>query len=257
MTDALRLEGVRVGFGSSRHRLMALDGVDLAVRSGTVVGLVGESGSGKSTLGRVAVGLRRPDEGRVLVGGRDVASLQRRDGGGSSSVQMIFQDPSSSLDPRMPVSALIAEGLRGVRGKAARRSEVDRLLSFVELSSRVRDDRIRHLSGGMRQRVAIARSLAARPAALVADEITAALDVSVQGTILNLLARVQRELGMSVLFISHNVAIVRYISDEIAVLRAGVIVERGTTEQVTTHPSHEYTRQLIAAVPDGLRRLAR
>ena len=211
-------------------RFTAVNGVNLEIPDGAAVGLVGESGSGKSTLARAVAGLV-PYQGTIE---------------GARRVQMVFQDPYASLDPRMTAGASIAEGLP--RG-AGRRAEVARLLELVALPPDVADRYPRQLSGGQRQRVAIARALAARPELLIADEITSALDVSVQGAVLNLVRALRAELGLSMLFISHNLAVVRYVADVIAVLRHGELVEVGPAEKVTASPEHEYTRSLLAAVP--------
>ncbi len=241
----LRFEGATVWFGSRRHGHLAADHVDLVVPSGAVVGLVGESGSGKSTLARAAVGLAPLTAGRVLVGGQPVPRHGRR------PVQMVFQDPFASLDPRMTVGESVAEAIpRGFPGgRASRRAEASRLGLLVGLPDGVVDSYPARLSGGQRQRVALARALAGRPEVIIADEITSALDVSTQGAVLNVVRDLQRELRLSMLFISHNLAVVRYVCDVVAVMRAGRIVECGPAEQVLAAPGHEYTRELLAAVP--------
>jgi peptide/nickel transport system ATP-binding protein len=231
----LRFEDVTVRYGRT---LTAVDGVDLTVPSGQVVGLVGESGSGKSTLARAAVGLAEPAGGRILLDG--VPMRDRR------PLQMVFQDPYSSLDPRMTIGDSVAEAMpRADR----RRDEVVRLLELVGLEA----DRVSAypgaLSGGQRQRVAIARALAGKPEVLIADEITSALDVSIQGTVLNLVRTLQRELRLSMLFISHNLAVVRYVSDIVAVMYLGRIVEVGPARDVLGNPQHPYTKELLAAAP--------
>jgi peptide/nickel transport system ATP-binding protein len=244
----LRFEGATVRFGSRRHGHVAVDDVDLVVPSGTVVGLVGESGSGKSTLARAAVGLAPLTAGRVLADGRPVPRHGRR------PVQMVFQDPFASLDPRMTVGESVAEAIPrgfpgGRAGGASRRAEASRLAGLVGLPDGVVDSYPARLSGGQRQRVALARALAGRPQVIIADEITSALDVSTQGAVLNVVRDLQRELRLSMLFISHNLAVVRYVSDVVAVMRAGRIVECGPAERVLAAPGHEYTRELLAAVP--------
>lgn len=246
----LRFDNLSVRYGSRRHGLTAVDGVNLTVPHGKVVGLVGESGSGKSTLAQAAVGLAPISAGRVLLDGLDVRHLAKR----RRPLQMVFQDPYASLDPRMSIGESIVEAMprgdhRGGKGKIA---EVGRLLELVNLHP----DRAKHLpaqlSGGQRQRVALARALAGQPEVVLADEITSALDVSVQGAVLNLLRDVQQELNLSMLFISHNLAVVRYVSDEIAVMYLGRIVEAGPTEEVLTNPQHPYTCDLLASVPNLL-----
>jgi peptide/nickel transport system ATP-binding protein len=243
----LRFEQVSVHYGSRHGGLTAVDGVDLTVPSGQVVGLVGESGSGKSTLARAAVGLSPISAGRVLLGGRDIAHLPRR----NRPLQMVFQDPYSSLDPRMTVGESITEAMprRAFGTRAARRAEVARLLELVNLDPDRANALPVELSGGQRQRVALARALAGRPEVVIADEITSALDVSVQGTVLNLVREVQRRLHLSMLFISHNLAVVRYLADVTAVMYLGRIVEAGPTEELLADPQHPYTRDLLAAAP--------
>jgi peptide/nickel transport system ATP-binding protein len=226
----VRVTDLTVRYG----RFTAVDQVSLAIGPGQIVGLVGESGSGKSTVAKALVGL-------APIAGGTVAGVE------PGRVQLVFQDPYGSLNPRMPVGACVAEGLRLPRTQRA--AEVAQLLGLVSLDPALGGRYPRELSGGQRQRVAIARALAARPKLLIADEITSALDVSVQGAILNLVKELRSELGLSVLFISHNLAVVRYVADEIAVLRGGRLVEAGPTEQVVTDPRDDYTRTLMAAVP--------
>jgi len=239
----LRFEEVSVRYGTARTGLTAVDRVDLTVPDGAVVGLVGESGSGKSTLAKAAVGLAPVTGGRILLDGRPLPTS------GPRPVQMVFQDPYSSLDPRMTIGDSIAEAVpRGTR-RAERRAEVARLLELVELDPGRAGAYPAHLSGGQRQRVAVARALAARPQVVIADEITSALDVSIQGTVLNLVRRLQRELGTSMLFISHNLAVVRYVSDIVAVMYLGRIVEVGPARDVLGNPQHPYTKELLAAAP--------
>jgi peptide/nickel transport system ATP-binding protein len=244
----LRFSGVTVRFGIRTRGLIAVDRVDLTVPSGSVVGLVGESGSGKSTLARAAVGLTPTVSGQILLDGRPVAESSRT---GAYRLQMVFQDPYSSLDPRMTVGASISEAIPRaiVRNGVTRRSEVARLLDLVDLDPDQADQYPAQLSGGQRQRVAIARALAARPDVLIADEITSALDVSVQGTVLNVVRELQRRMRLSMLFISHNLAVVRYVSDIIAVMYLGRIMEVGRADEVLLDPQHPYTRELLAAAP--------
>jgi peptide/nickel transport system ATP-binding protein len=238
----LRFDQVRVRYGRGRLALNAVDGVDLTVPSGQVVGLVGESGSGKSTLARAAVGLTDLAGGRILLDGVALKFCGRR------PLQMVFQDPYSSLDPRMTIGDSIAEAIpRAAGGKAHRRNEVARLLELVGLDADRAAGYPVRLSGGERQRVALARALAGQPDVIIADEITSALDVSIQGTVLNLVRELQRELHLSMLFISHNLAVVRYVSDFIAVMYLGRIVEYGPAQDVLTDPQHPYTKELLAA----------
>jgi ABC-type glutathione transport system ATPase component len=243
----LTFSDVTVRFGSRRHGTVAVDGVDLVVPAGQVVGLVGESGSGKSTLARAAAGLVPLTGGRILLDGRPLAT--RPDG--PRPLQMVFQDPYSALDPRMSIGASIAEAIprQPALNAAGRRAEVARLLELVGLAADRAGDRPDRLSGGQRQRVALARALAGRPEVIVADEITSALDVSIQGAVLNVVRELQRRMHLTMLFISHNLAVVRYVSDVVAVMRHGRIVECGPVAQVLGDPRHEYTRELLEAVP--------
>ncbi|MFT4084550.1 MAG: ATP-binding cassette domain-containing protein [Nocardioides sp.] len=225
-----------------------LDSVSLSVPDGEVVGLVGESGSGKSTLARAVVGLAPLHGGRILLDGRPIRHRGRHRG-----VQLVFQDPFSSLDPRMTIGESIAEAIPVRISRADRKAEIARLLELVHLDP----DRAGHLpgelSGGQRQRVALARALAGRPSVVIADEITSALDVSVQGAVLNLVREMQRELGLAMLFISHNLAVVRYVASQVAVMSDGRILEQGPTAEVLGNPSHRYTRELLAAIPGAVR----
>jgi peptide/nickel transport system ATP-binding protein len=235
----LSFEDVTVRYGAT----LAVDAVSLTVPPGQVVGLVGESGSGKSTLARAAVGLA-PYAGRILLGGEPLPTRGRH-----RPVQMVFQDPYSSLDPRMSVGESIGEAMPRGTSRAEARAEVRRLLELVHLDPMRAAARPSELSGGQRQRVALARALAGRPEVVIADEITSALDVSIQGAVLNLVRELQSELGLSILFISHNLAVVRYVASHVAVMREGRIVEQGPTARVLADPTHDYTRELLAAVP--------
>ncbi len=249
---ALQARGVTVRFGRGQRRMTAVDGVDLAVPERTTLGLVGESGSGKSTLARALVGLAPLAAGAVLIDDEPVSV--RRSGqvmDRRRRVQMIFQDPFSSLNPRMSVGAVLAEALavRGGVRRGTRSQAVRHYLDLVHLDPELAGQLPRVLSGGQRQRVAIARALAARPEVLIADEITSSLDVSVQSAVLNLMRELQRELGLSMIFVSHNLATVRYVSDALAVMYCGRLVEIGPTDAVVSDPQHPYTRMLLAAVP--------
>jgi len=236
----LIFEDVTVRYG----KLTAVDAVSLRVPAGQVVGLVGESGSGKSTLARAAVGLVPPTTGRILLDGEPIHAHGRH-----RPLQMVFQDPYSSLDPRMTVGETITEAIPPGMSRAQRRTEVARLLELVHLDPGRATAYPGQLSGGQRQRVALARAIAGRPRVIIADEITSALDVSIQGAILNLVRELQRELGLSILFISHNLAVVRYVADEVAIMLRGRLVEQGPAARVLTEPRHEYTRALLDAVP--------
>ncbi|GAA2888215.1 ABC transporter ATP-binding protein [Streptosporangium fragile] len=241
----LEIRGLTVRYGRGRSAVTVLHGIDLDVPDGGVLGLVGESGSGKSTVARAVAGLVRPAAGSIRLDGVEVRGAADR------RVQMVFQDPYASLNPRMAVGESIEEVL-AVHTPLARRdraAEAARLLDLVRLPAQVAGRHPGDLSGGMRQRVAIARALAARPEMLVADEITSALDASVQAAVLNLLRDIRRELGLSMLFISHNLAVVRYVSDDVAVLNLGRVVETGPADALVGSPRHPYTRELVDAVP--------
>jgi peptide/nickel transport system ATP-binding protein len=236
----LHFDDVSVCYG----RTTAVDGVSLTVPAGQIVGLVGESGSGKSTLARAAVGLAPLHSGQIRLDGRPVPTRGRQ-----RPLQLVFQDPYSALDPRMRIGESVAETIPPGMSRTERRAEVERLLELVHLDPAQARSYPAQLSGGQRQRVALARALAGRPEVVIADEITSALDVSIQGAVLNLVRELQRELGLSILFISHNLAVVRYVAAHIAVMYRGRIVEHGPTEQVLADPRDDYTRELLAAVP--------
>jgi ABC-type glutathione transport system ATPase component len=260
----LDVDGVSKAFADT----VALSAVSVRVAAGESVGVVGESGSGKSTLARIIVGLDAADTGTVTVGGRDRSSRPRgrrerllR----AREVQMVFQDPFLSLDPRMSVGDCLEEVLRlhGDTSRTDRSRRVSELLDEVGLGERERNALPRQLSGGQRQRVAIARALAARPRLLVLDEAVSALDVSVQAQILTLLDEVRRTQGIAYLFVSHDLAVVRSVTERIVVLRHGKVVEEGATEAVLSAPQQPYTRLLLASVPrrgwdlDQIRRVRR
>ncbi|MCX4958262.1 dipeptide ABC transporter ATP-binding protein [Streptomyces virginiae] len=235
---------LRREFGRGRRKVAAVAGVSLAVHAGETLGIVGESGSGKSTLGRMLVGLLEPGSGQVRRDGVPVTGI-------ASGVQMVFQDPVSSLNPRRSVGESIADPLRaaGERDEAAVRARVEELLLRVGLEAGHYDRYPHEFSGGQRQRVGIARALAPRPRLIVCDEPVSALDVTTQAQVTALLAELQRELGIALVFIAHDLAVVRQVSDRVAVMRAGEIVEEGPVDEVYDRPSHPYTRQLLAAVP--------
>jgi len=242
----LRFDHVSVRYGGRRTGHTAVNDVDLVVPSGAVVGLVGESGSGKSTLARAAVGLTPVSAGAITLDGHDIVRPRR----GDRPVQMVFQNPYSSLDPRMSIGESIAEALPRSerRNRSARAAEVVRLLELVNLDGDRAAALPGTLSGGQRQRVALARALAARPDVLIADEITSALDVSVQGAVVNLIRELQEQMELTMLFISHNLAVVRYVSDYVAVMNHGDLLEFGAADEVLSEPGHPYTRELLDSV---------
>jgi peptide/nickel transport system ATP-binding protein len=245
---------LRGGLGRRLRReppavLRAVDGVDLEVGKGELVGLVGESGCGKSTLGRCIVGLYTPTSGEVRYRGVELPAA--RDRAARRRMQMVFQDPYSSLNPRMTVRQTLRELLRvhSVVPQATVDARCRELLDVVGLSPRSLDAYPRQFSGGQRQRVSIARALALEPELLVADEPVSALDVSVQATVLNLLEELRQRLGLSILLIAHNMAVVRHVCDRVAVMYLGRIVETAATDAVFSNPRHPYTQGLLRAVP--------
>ncbi|WP_030962515.1 dipeptide ABC transporter ATP-binding protein [Streptomyces sp. NRRL S-378] len=243
-TPVVEAVGLRREFGRRGRRVTAVAGVSLAVRAGETLGIVGESGSGKSTLGRMLVGLVEPDAGQVRRGGVPATGI-------TNGVQMVFQDPVSSLNPRRSVGESIADPLRaaGERDGAALRARVGGLLERVGLEAGHYDRYPHEFSGGQRQRVGIARALAPRPRLIVCDEPVSALDVTTQAQVTALLAELQAEFGIALVFIAHDLAVVRQVSDRVAVMRAGEIVEEGPVDEVYGRPAHPYTRRLLAAVP--------
>lgn len=237
--------------GRKPTAIRAVDGVDLLIRRGESVGLVGESGCGKSTLGRCIPGLIKPTAGQVRLAGRLTVSGSRNSTAAARIVQVIFQDPYSSLNPRMTVRQAVTEVLRVHHKLPARKADqrFRELLDLVRLDQRAADAYPRQLSGGQRQRVSIARALAVEPDVLIADEPVSALDVSVQATVVNLLGDLRRDLGLTLMLITHNMAVVRHVCEQTMVMYLGRIVESGPTEQIFSNPRHPYTRALIQAVP--------
>lgn len=239
-------------FPTSGGTVRAVDGVGLTIGRGEVLGLVGESGSGKSTVGRCVVRLDEPTAGRIRINGTDVTHLSRRALRPlRTDVHLVFQDPSSSLDPRMTIGQIVAEPLRLHRllPKDRIRARVEELLGQVGLRPEHADRHPHELSGGQRQRISIARALSVDPDLLIADEPTSALDVSVQASVLNLLADLQRDRGFGCLFITHDLAAVEFLADRIAVMYLGRIVEEAPTERLFAEPLHPYTQALLSAAP--------
>lgn len=249
---AVLIESVSKHYRTRAGLVRSVDGISLEVARGEVLAVVGESGSGKSTLGKLLVALAKPTSGRVIVHGRDLAGLSRGELRRERRYfNIVFQDPGSSINPRMRVGQAIAEPLRIHRlaGGSLVRQRVSELMERVGLPPEVEDAFPHELSGGQRQRVSIARALASGPELLVADEPTSALDVSVQASILNLFVELQRELGFTCVFISHNLSAVEYIADRIAVLYLGQVVELAPNAKLFDTPYHPYSEILLAAVP--------
>ncbi|MGW6917809.1 ABC transporter ATP-binding protein [Kitasatospora sp. NPDC054939] len=244
----LTVTGLRKTYGPRRRRVTALDGVDLELHPGETLGLVGESGSGKSTLARALVQVHAPSAGTVRFRGEEPARAGRA---ARREIQMVFQDPYSSLNPRMTAGRIIEEPLiaLGIGTRQERAARVAELLDRVGLDPAAAGRRPAEFSGGQRQRIGIARALAPAPSVLVCDEPVSALDVSVQAQVVDLLAELQRELGLAILFIAHDLAVVRQVSHRIAVMHRGRIVETGPADRVVTDPQHPYTAELLAAVP--------
>jgi peptide/nickel transport system ATP-binding protein len=253
MTAAIEVRNVEkvfrqgTGMFSAPRFVRAVDGVSFAVPQGGCFGVVGESGCGKSTLARLILGLHPATGGDILVDGRKLEGMDRRER--ARLIQPVFQDPYSSLNPRRTVADIVGLPLsaQGV-GEAERTKRVHEMLARVGLTAEQGRRQPAQLSGGQRQRVAIARALVLRPRIVVCDEPTSALDVSVQAQILNLLAELRRDLGLTLLFISHNLAVVEHICDEVAVMYLGRVVERAETDDLFRRPSHPYTRALLASV---------
>ena len=241
-------------FGSKKNVVKAIDDISFEIFEGETFGLVGESGSGKSTTGRALLRLYKPTDGEILFEGKDIANLKK----GKEllefrkEAQMIFQDPYASLDGRMKIRDIIAEGI-DIHGLAKtveeRDAMVDELLETVGLNKEHANRYPHEFSGGQRQRIGIARALAVNPKFIVCDEAISALDVSIQAQIVNLLKRLQKEIGLTYLFIAHDLSMVKYISDRIAVMYRGRIVELGSADCVYNNPQHPYTKSLLSAIP--------
>jgi oligopeptide transport system ATP-binding protein len=254
VTDLVKHFPVKRGLLIDREvdRVRAVDGVSFSVRSGETLGLVGESGSGKSTLSRAVLQLIEPDSGSVRFEGREIAGLSaRRMRPLRREMQMVFQDPYASLNPRKRVGQIVAEPLKlqGIAKGGELRGRVRELLERVGLSPEHYDRFPHEFSGGQRQRIGIARALAPRPKLIVADEPVSALDVSIRAQIVNLLDDLQDELGLTYVFVAHDIGVVRHVADRIAVMHEGKIVEQGGADEICERPKDAYTKELLAAVP--------
>ena len=249
----LQLRGVSRHFPLSGQRILkAVEDIDLEIVEGETFGLVGESGCGKSTLGRTIKGIYKPTAGTIKFEGQDITSHGRQAGRAySRQMQMIFQDPYSSLNPRMTVRELISEGLEihRVGDRRRRLSMVEEMMGLVGLDSGYMNRFPHEFSGGQRQRIAIARALVLSPDFVICDEPISALDVSIQGQIVNLLKDLQRRIGMTYLFIAHDLSVVKYISDRVGVMYLGRLVETAPKKQLFDNPRHPYTRALLSSVP--------
>ena len=262
MTPLLELAGLSKGFsrrgawGREEETFWAVREVDLTVAPGETVGLVGESGCGKSTLARTALRLLEPDAGSVRFAGTDITDAGRRGlRAARRDMQIVFQDPFASLDPRMRVGRIVEEGLKvhALGDRGARRRRVAEVLERVGLAPEAAEKFPHQFSGGQRQRIGIARALTMEPRLIVCDEPISALDVSIQAQILNLLADLQRDMGLAYLFISHDLRVVRHLCDRVCVMYGGRIVEEAPAADLFERPAHPYTRGLLAAVPGAQR----
>ncbi|MNW44680.1 Oligopeptide transport ATP-binding protein OppF [compost metagenome] len=245
----LTLENLKKYYPSD---VKAVDGVSFQIYPSETLGLVGESGSGKSTIGKMIVGLEKPTDGRILFDGRDISGLSSKEMMNlRSELQIVFQDPYSSLNPRKRIADLLAEPLKVHRIVPAKdiSGEVDRLLELVRLPRSSKNRYPHEFSGGQRQRIGIARALSLKPKLIICDEPVSALDVSIQAQVLNLLKDLQKELNLTYLFIAHGLGAVKYVSDRIAVMHQGKIVEIGNKAEIFHDPKHPYTKALLDASP--------
>lgn len=250
----LEVKDLKVTFGTRKQKFVAVNGVSFTIYEGETFGLVGESGSGKTTIGRSIIRINPTSGGEILYKGKKINGpiSKELDRELTRRIQMIFQDPMASLNERAKVDYIVSEGLyncRRCQTEAQRREEVDRALTDVGLLPEFASRFPHEFSGGQRQRIGIARALIMQPDFIIADEPISALDVSIRAQVLNLLSELQKKRGLTYLFIAHDLSVVRFISDRIAVIRKGVLVELAETEQLFAHPLHPYTRALLSAIP--------
>lgn len=261
MSALIETVGLKKYFKTSRGFVHAVDDVSISIPEHKTLGVVGESGCGKSTLGRTIVRLYEPTEGKILYKGQDISHIKMKNGAIRNNMQMIFQDPYSSLNPRMTVSQLIAEPIRVAKlysDPKERDYRVFELMNIVGLAPSLVNTYPHELDGGRRQRIGVARALALNPDFIVCDEPVSALDVSIQAQILNLLMDLQDKLGLTYMFITHNMAVVKHISDEILVMYLGQCVEQTSSDELFRNPMHPYTQALLKAIPvakTGMHRL--
>ena len=250
----LEVKGLKQYFGSTKAPIKAVDGISFEIYEGETLGLVGESGCGKSTTGRSIMRLYDITDGEILFNGQNINTYKSRKDSlaFNRQMQMIFQDPYASLNPRMTAGEIIGEAfdIHGMhKNKKERQEVIGQLLESVGLNREHANRYAHEFSGGQRQRIGIARALSLNPSFIIADEPISALDVSIQAQVVNLLKRLQKDLGLTYLFIAHDLSMVKYISDRIAVMYRGKILEMGTADEIYNHPIHPYTKSLLSAVP--------
>lgn len=253
MSTLLQIQDLKKHFKTPRGTLHAVDGVSFSLEKGETLGVVGESGCGKSTLGRAVLHLLEPTSGKIIFDGRDISEVNKKELHElRKNMQMIFQDPFSSLNPRMTVYSIIEEPLQIYHlmpDREERRAYVLRLMETVGLAANMENRYPHELDGGRRQRIGIARALALNPEFIVCDEPVSALDVSIQAQILNLLKELQKKNGLTYMFITHDLSVVKHISDNICVMYLGIVVEKGPSKELFSRPLHPYTKALLSAIP--------